>query len=355
MSGNSPFKFLDSFDKEDINEFFGRGKEVKALFKKTFESNLLLLYGLSGTGKTSLVRCGLHNMFADTDWLPLFIRRSQNIIDSLQESISQAVFEKDSLEGQPIRKQLHSLYLDYYKPIYLIFDQFEELFILGTQEEASSFFWLLAELQHTRLQVKTILIMREEYLAHLDRYEKIIPHLFENRFRVEPMRTEGLQEVISKSVKRFNIELAEPREAIIENIIDGIRNERDQADLANLQVYLDRLYRNGVQRNSQPGRPNLFDSALLEQTGKLGDVLSRFLDEQLETISRELEQRGSKTEDAALSVLAQLVTNEATKQPRLIGSILGSLTEEKKLSAEDVAYCIERLQEMRIIRYLETA
>lgn len=355
MKKKSPFKFLDSFEKEDINAFFGRSRETKILFKKTFESNLLLLYGLSGTGKTSLVRCGLYNMFADTDWLPLFIRRDQSIIESLHQSIYKKAFEKELLEGQPIRKQIHSLYLDYYKPIYLIFDQFEELFILGNQEEADRFFWLLAELLQAKLQVKIILIMREEYLANLDRFEKIIPNLFDNRLRVERMRTEDIQEVINKSAEYFDIELTVPKEAISKNIIDNIRNERGQVDLANLQVYLDRLYRDDDKRRGQEARPIRFDAALLNKTGKLGDVLSRFLDEQLETINRELAQRGSTAEDAALTVLAQLVTNEATKQPRLIGPIIDSLTREKQLAREDIAYCIERLQEMRIIRYLETA
>lgn len=355
MQNKSPFKFLDSFDKEDIQDFFGRDRETKTLFKKTFESNLLLLYGLSGTGKTSLVRCGLYNMFADTDWLPLLIRRDQNIIDSLHKSIYTAAFEKAPLEGQPIRKQVHSLYLDYYKPIYLVFDQFEELFILGTQEEADNFFWLLAELLQAKLQVKIILIMREEYLANLDRFEKIIPSLFDNRLRVERMRTEDIQEVITRSAQRFGIELAEPTSDISENIIHNIRNERGFVDLANLQVYLDRLYRDDAKRRGQVDRPIRFDQALLDKTGKLGDVLARFLEEQLETINRELAQRGSTAEDAALTVLAQLVTNQATKQPRLIGAIIDGLVKEKQMSPTDITYCIERLQEMRIIRYMESA
>ncbi len=355
MEKKSPFKFLDSYEKEDIKEFFGRDEETKALFQKTFESNLILLYGLSGTGKTSLVRCGLYNMFADTDWLPLLIRRDQNIIDSLNTSIYNAAFEKEPLEGQPIRKQIHSLYLDYYKPIYLFFDQFEELFILGSQEEADRFFWLIAELMQAKLQVKIVLIMREEYLANLDKYEKIIPSLFDNRFRVERMRTEDIQEVISRSADRFGIEIEEPRDQITSQIVENIRNERGWVDLANMQVYLDRLFRDDAKSRGEVERPIRFSQALLQKTGKLDDVLSRFLDEQLETINRELTQQGFKNEDAALTVLAQLVTNQATKQPRLIGAVIDSLIKDKKLSEQEVTHCIQRLQEMRIIRYLEQA
>ena len=355
MEKRSPFKFLDSFDKEDITEFFGRDDETKLLFQKTFESNLLLVYGLSGTGKTSLVRCGLYNMFADTDWLPLLIRRDQDIIESLHQSIEQAAVEKEPLKGQPIRKQIHSLYLDYYKPIFLIFDQFEELFILGSQEEANNFFWMLAELMQTSRQVKILLIMREEYLAYLDRYEGIIPSLFDNRLRVERMRREDIQEVISRSSQHFEIELVENAQEISADIIQNISNQRGEVDLANLQVYLDRLYRDDIKRRGQSQRKVRFDAELLQNTGKLDDVLSRFLDEQLETINRELTLRGSQTKDAALTVLAQLVTSQATKQPRLVGPIIENLMQDNKLSEEEITFCIERLQEMRIIRYLETA
>ena len=76
-------------------------------------------------------------------------------------------------------------------------------------------------------------------------------------------------------------------------------------------------------------------------------------DAQLELIDRELAQMGSTAQDAAMKVLAQLVTNEATKQPRLISQIIETLIKEKKLSLKEVTYCIGRLRELRIIRYLE--
>ncbi len=55
---NSPFKFLDSYTKEDKNIFFGRERETEELYHKVFESKILLVYGVSGTGKSSLIIAG---------------------------------------------------------------------------------------------------------------------------------------------------------------------------------------------------------------------------------------------------------------------------------------------------------
>ena len=64
---NSPFKFLDSYTKEDNDIFFGREKEVEDIYTKIFQSKILLVHGASGTGKSSLISCGLANKFQDTD------------------------------------------------------------------------------------------------------------------------------------------------------------------------------------------------------------------------------------------------------------------------------------------------
>src|SRR6056297_394824 len=79
---HSPFKFLDSYTKEDSKIFFGREQETEDLYRKIFENKTLLVYGVSGTGKTSIINCRLANKFNDADWLPITIRRNQNMVKS---------------------------------------------------------------------------------------------------------------------------------------------------------------------------------------------------------------------------------------------------------------------------------
>ena len=75
----SPFKFLDAYTKDDKDIFFGRENETVELYQKIFGGKILILYGISGTGKTSIINCGLANKFEDSDWLPISIRIVSNI------------------------------------------------------------------------------------------------------------------------------------------------------------------------------------------------------------------------------------------------------------------------------------
>ena len=84
----SPFKFLDSYTASDRDIFFGRDTEVEEVYSKVFQSNLLLVYGASGTGKSSIINCGLANKFSDSDWLPVHVRRGEHMVRSMYRQIS---------------------------------------------------------------------------------------------------------------------------------------------------------------------------------------------------------------------------------------------------------------------------
>ncbi|MCB0654600.1 MAG: ATP-binding protein, partial [Saprospiraceae bacterium] len=153
MSSTSPFKFLDAYNKADRAIFFGREEEIETLYEMAHQTNLTLVYGQSGTGKTSLIQCGLANRFQSSDWFDVYIRRNDEINQSLLQGLKKLDSGKKTSQGtllerlqkhrkvvrattgieeteglSPVIKALRSLHKHYLKPIYLIFDQFEELF-----------------------------------------------------------------------------------------------------------------------------------------------------------------------------------------------------------------------------------
>ncbi len=237
----SPFKFLDPYTQEDKEFFFGREAEIDTLYELVFDTNLIMVYGPSGTGKTSLIQCGLANRFRKTDWFDLHVRRKDDINQSLWEEIRKNALT-DIPDGMDLPGAVQSLFLDYFKPIYLIFDQFEELYLLGSDEERKEFIDSMASLLKADLSCKIIIIMREEFIALLYDFEKKVPKLFDKRLRVEPMSFANVDKVIKGSAERFNIILDDDAE-IISMIIDNISDGKSGVQLSYLQVYLDTLYR----------------------------------------------------------------------------------------------------------------
>ena len=345
----NPFKFLDSYNKEDKDRFFGRKKETAQLFNAVHASNLVLVYGASGTGKTSLIHCGLANQFHDTDWLPIFIRRGSDLNRSVHRELGKLL--TDTTHDMALRHQVRELYMEYYRPIYLIFDQFEELYIMGSEEEQNTFHQTISDLLQSGVHCKILLVIREEYIAYLSEFEKVVPPLFDNRLRIEKMNDRNLTRVVSGTCKYGGITLKEPRKAV-RMILDNLRSKREGIDLTNLQVYLDRLWRKDLERQGTDN-PNqvTFDPALIESVGKMDNVLSEFLDEQLSEVEMGLKQRGiPKPEGLPLEILFTLVTEDGTKRNRDLTAVLGDLPKNREMKESDVAYCMDEFLRIKLMR-----
>ena len=190
----SPFKFLDSYQQADRDIFFGRDREIENLYHALSGVKHLLVYGPSGSGKTSIIECGLRNQFSDADWYALTIRRGNNINAAFFTVINEALQMKIELDAGtklPVDEHIdfgqaiEALYAERYPPVYLLFDQFEELLILGSEQEKKEFFTHLNQLIRYKVPCRVILIMREEFIGFLSEFESVCPTIFQHRFRLE--------------------------------------------------------------------------------------------------------------------------------------------------------------------------
>ena len=97
------------------------------------------------------------------------------------------------------------------RTILLVFDQFEELFttwppnaeISTWLEQRQDFIRQVATVlnKFERPEVHAVFIMREEFLAELDRYVKFLPERLRPRFRLERLRKGGGYRCHSRTVK----------------------------------------------------------------------------------------------------------------------------------------------------------
>ena len=311
----SPYKFLDSYSAEDQSIFFGRDREVEEVYDKVFQGKLLLIYGASGSGKSSIINCGLANKFDESDWFPIHIRRGGNIRQSLITQIEKEAINKVSLTDEEkstdkgLEKVINSVYLDHFKPIYLIFDQFEELFIFGFKDEWKEFISTIRFVMDTDLDIHFIFVIRGEYLEFLSEFEELIPEFFDNRMRVEKMTRKKAKEIIQGPAQAFNISIDTGFE---EKLIKKLSPEKSQIELTFLQVFLDKIYKNAT-LEAQNSESVQFTNDQIEDLGQLGDVLAEFVDEQLFQMD---------DPKAALMVLKSFVSLQGTKVQNTVDEVV---------------------------------
>jgi hypothetical protein len=307
----SPFKFLDSYSISDREIFFGRDQEITDLYRKVFESKILLVYGVSGTGKSSLINCGLASRFEESDWLPVNVRRGNHIVESLEDAINKQAISplKKSLT---ITEKLQSVYLDHFKPVYLVFDQFEELFIFGSAEERNEFIELLNEIVRSKTLCRIILVIREEFLAGITEFEEKLPEIFSNRFRVEKMKRANAIIAVEGPCRVYNIKT---EEGFSEELIDKLSPVGNEIELTFLQIYLDRIFRISV-TGQKKGEELDFSKEILTKAGSVSDLLGQFLEEKI----REMENP-----DTGMTILKSFVSVQGTKRQMTEAEILDSI------------------------------
>lgn len=340
----NPFKFLDSFTKDDREIFFGRDKEIEELHSRVFESKILLVYGTSGTGKSSLINCGLANKFNDSDWLPVSVRRGTDVNRSLfdalaKNAITKSPFEKTGSSGGTaynLEKLLKSVWLDHFRPVFLIFDQFEELFIFGSKEEKNELIKNVAKVVESDIQCRFIFSIREEYLAGITEFERVIPTFLSNRIRIEKMTRQNAIQTIEGPCKINNIEV---ESGFSEALLEKLNPDSPEVELTWLQIFLDKILKLA---ESDDHNINRFTTGLLEKAGDVKDILGQFLEEQI-----------SKLDDpeAGLVILKAFVSSKGTKHQITEEQVIEYTgTFGKEIGSETVKELIQKFIKLRILR-----
>ncbi len=354
----SPFKFLNAFQKEDKDLYFGRDEEVAHLYDLTYDTRLIVFFGASGTGKTSMIQCGLANKFSETRWQELYIRRDGNINESILKQLSESLdaYQADIQLSDPIEgiRQLHKYTA---KPLFITFDQFEEIFILQPdEEEQKRFFRFLQELVETPLACKVILVMREEFIAHLWDFEYLVPGIFDNRFRIKSLEEVQMREIIESTFSALEQQgklQVEDQEAVSEAIMKKLLASKAGTGLTYLQVFLDRIYKKESREQrieNREGFVPLIRKESVEAMGSIEDVIDDFLDEQLLALEAEL---GSKHKGTPLKILGAMVSNERTKKV-LQEDQIELLRIKYHLTETEMNSLLQAFENMRILNRYES-
>jgi tetratricopeptide (TPR) repeat protein len=250
-----PWLGLDAFTEELSDYFYGRTDEAEELFRRVKRESLTVLFGTSGLGKTSLLRAGLFPALRAEGFLPVYIRLDHEptasafilqVKAALTEAIMAARISQPTLpeSDETLWEFFHrdSLHLQTWngQPItpVLVIDQFEELFTIGTRDEAirQNYEMLFTELSdlvenhpparvRERLRsnpeqvanlgfgpahVRVLFSLREDYLANLEACYELIPSISRNRMRLTLMNgQQALDAVILPGAELVSREVGE--------------------------------------------------------------------------------------------------------------------------------------------------
>ncbi len=224
-----PHSFQDT--EADRHRFFGRKQEQKEIVNKVLSVDLMILFGKSGLGKTSLLNASVFPELRKRNFLPFVVRVNRKGVDPATMVIDTIT---DICRDMGIEHGDRSGLWEYFKstvfwhantlwtPV-LVLDQFEEIFTLQEEEARLAIARQIGELvgsgQPERIRkkrpelqkgsdrepflfsdkppvVKLIISMREEYVGTLQEIFPEVPTILSNRVRLTPLSREKAEEAV---------------------------------------------------------------------------------------------------------------------------------------------------------------
>ena len=232
-TGN-PFPGLRPFQEDEEFLFFGRESQVHTMVDKLVATHFLAVVGASGSGKSSLVNCGLRPALhrglmakAGTAWRMAQFRPGGNPICALAGALAQdgvlfrdfdssVIGLEDIIEAslRMSRLGLSRLFNDAHLPagtnLLIVVDQFEELFryrnpsLSGetdakqrTQDDAAFVNLLLDPRTHPDLPVYIVLTMRSDFLGDCAEFAGLPEAINESEYLIPRLTREERRAAIS--------------------------------------------------------------------------------------------------------------------------------------------------------------
>ncbi len=252
---DNPWPGLAPFTEDQGAYFHGRDDEIDDLTQLARLRALVVLFGQSGLGKSSLLQAGVFPRLRANGFCPVYIRldHAENAPSPteqirtllLSETAKVGTWTKPGMAkpGETLWELFHHrddrLIGSGGRPIIpvLVFDQFEELFTLGAaaggrRDRAVAFMSELAELvenrpseqlvarleasadeleafDFSRADYRVVITLREDFLPELEGLKTIMPAMMANRMRLARMTgTQALQAVVKPGAALVTEEVA---------------------------------------------------------------------------------------------------------------------------------------------------
>ena len=245
---SSPYVGLVPFSESDSAFFFGRDEWCDVVVDNLKAYRLTVLYGESGTGKTSLLRAGVvhelqeearrnredegspgHCVVYCSSWLgdPL-----AELVGAVRTAVAEAVGEEAPARSDrraDLVAALEESVQRVGRRVFVILDQLEELFRYheGEGGEGTLAVELPQAVNRRDLRVSFLLSIREDSLARLDRFKTWLPNLFDNSLRLEHLDRDAAREAIVSPLEEYSRRAGpghevSAEEGLVEEVLDEV-------------------------------------------------------------------------------------------------------------------------------------
>jgi energy-coupling factor transporter ATP-binding protein EcfA2 len=254
LNTNSPYKGLNKFEENDIL-FFGRDQFITGLVNELTQTNLILLLGSSGSGKSSVIRAGLvpyllrekgSNLICftftpDKDPFESLYVSLRTRYNKSQSEVALTATKNTFIQTVKNLKQKEDFWL-------ILIDQFEELFFLTSCEHKrndfiESIIYLIKEMNKVGdKSIKIIGTMRADFLGRLSPHPDFVKATEKHRPMIAEMQVDELRLAIEQPSAHHGV-VFEPE--LVKEIIGDVQGEAGYLPL--LQYTLDLLWKAEVQ------------------------------------------------------------------------------------------------------------
>jgi WD40 repeat protein/tetratricopeptide (TPR) repeat protein len=357
MSALSPFRSIHPFGYRDRSLFFGRAGIVQEMLVKVMLSRLVVFFGESGTGKSSLLNAGLVPELQKEGYMPhrLSIEPGGPImVEAIEgdeagtylpsifpapatakpDGVSRTTCSLAEFE-QRVRKFSREA-----RPV-LIFDQFEQLFTLFDRSKQGEREDILRTIQDLidddGLQVKVVIAIREDFVGNLEVLAEAYPRVFDNRIRLQQLDADSALEAILKPFEQPGRFPSCIDEKLAELIVKEL-SEEGASDLVHptkLQIICSSLW------DKHSGKPKIIVDHYVGMDSCAG-ILSGYL-------KGELNKLDSKRRTDLVRVLGSLVTDAGTRDIVSSGKLKELLVDHKKMDADALQVALTFLRDQKLV------
>lgn len=225
---------------------YGREDEKLGLLDLLIAERIVLLYSPSGAGKTSLVQAALVPALKNEAFTVPAVARvtfkaagistdlvANRYIFGTLLSLEEALPNERQLPIEELASMTLPAYLEQRWAaapeeggFVLILDQFEEILTVDSTDSKvkEQFFSQLGAALHSR-SCWALFAMREEYVAGLDPYRRLIPTRLSSTFRLEPLNDEQARKAMQETTSRAGVVFTNPA---ARRLADDLRRVRVQ-------------------------------------------------------------------------------------------------------------------------------